>query len=161
MTETIDEFLMFLYVDANRYDIPSSGVRVLITPENVEQVLEWKANSEKLGDLSIYPDNKFGHMSVLDYLDLVELQTEHYTKRALDAEKRLREIDDKSAKWDEVYDFLKISEADIVVGVLKRELRDSKKLEAVKKWFFKHGDFIDPDYSESDAREELRMILDV
>ncbi len=36
-------------------------------------------------------------------------------------------------KWAVIYDFLKISEADIVVGVLKRGLKDTKTLDAVKK----------------------------
>ena len=46
---------------------------------------------DKLGDISRYPEIKFGHMTVLDYLDLVELQADTYTKRALIAEQKLRD----------------------------------------------------------------------
>jgi len=51
-----------------------------------------KEKAEKLGDISAYPEIKFGHMTVLDFLDLVELQADTYTARALIAEKKLRAV---------------------------------------------------------------------
>jgi len=46
----------------------------------------------------------------------------------------LDELIEKAAKWDEVYDFLKISQANIVVEVLKRGLKDSKSMDAIKEY---------------------------
>ncbi len=48
-----------------------------------------KEKAEKLGDISTYPENKFGRMTVLDYFDLVEMQADTYTMRALTAEQKL------------------------------------------------------------------------
>lgn len=59
---------------------------------------ELKEKADLLGDISSYPENKFGPMTVLDYLDLVELQAETYTRRALVAEEKLRRISEFTTK---------------------------------------------------------------
>ncbi len=74
-------------------------------------VNELKEKAEKLGDISAYPEIKFGHMTVLDFLDLVELQADTYTTRALTAEKKLRAVktyleemrdDEFGSDWQEI-----------------------------------------------------------
>ena len=65
-----------------------------------EVLVEVFEKAEILGDLSVYPENKFGPLTVLDYLDLVEMQAEHYTKRALVAEEKLRKISEFTTKDD-------------------------------------------------------------
>jgi len=54
--------------------------------------VELEEKAEKLGDISSYPEIKFGHMTVLDFLDLVELQADTYTRRAITAEQKLNAI---------------------------------------------------------------------
>jgi len=59
-----------------------------------------QVKAEKLGDLSLYPEDKFGPMTVLDYFDLVELQADTYTERAIKAEQKLDAIRDIIKKVD-------------------------------------------------------------
>lgn len=81
----------------------SNSLDMTFTLENCGPFAKWRAKwelpimgaiqkAEKLGDISKYPEIKFGHMTVLDYFDLVELQADHYTKRALEAEKKLEAV---------------------------------------------------------------------
>lgn len=76
------------------------GAWVCYNPKRFEQCTENKEKAEKLGDISLYPEIKFGPLTVLDFLDLVELQAETYTTRALTAEKTLRAIISKVKEWD-------------------------------------------------------------
>ena len=41
---------------------------------------------------------------------------------------------EKAEKWDTVFEYTKISMANVVVDILKRGLRDSKKLKAIRAW---------------------------
>ena len=51
-----------------------------------------KEKANKLGNINEYPPELFGHMTVLDYYDLVQTQADHYTERAIKAEQKLRDI---------------------------------------------------------------------
>ena len=63
-----------------------------IIPLTEKEYKELKEKAEKLGDISSYPKIKFGPLTALEYLDLVELQAEHYTRRAILAEEKLRAV---------------------------------------------------------------------
>lgn len=41
---------------------------------------------------------------------------------------------EKAEKWDVVFNYLYVGDADTVVGILKRGLRDAKKVGSAKKW---------------------------
>jgi len=53
-----------------------------------------KAKAEKLGNLDDYPMIRDGPITVLEYLDLVLLQADTYTKRALNVEGKLEAVKD-------------------------------------------------------------------
>ena len=91
------------------------GLMEMTYSELATYLAELRDKAEALGDISAYPENKFGPLTVLEYLDLVEMQAEHYTERALISEKKLRAIKHHLENHDHlcVFDFnMLLDEAD-------------------------------------------------